>query len=198
MRKLLAVLSLSTAAAGLLCSPSDAATYSYRTVGRQMVVDVNGDIAINEGAILNEWLDRVARPAAIRTNTSITAVVLNSDGGNLAGGIALAQWVRSNNLNTGVSAGGTCASSCSLVWTAGVRRSVAPDARIGVHSASLANARGGASGASSTSGNKIAMQYYQAYGMPSGIIMEMLTTEPGSMYWLSPIDYVAMGVKVSF
>jgi hypothetical protein len=125
-------------------------------------------------------------------------VVLNSDGGNLKGGIALAQWVRNNNLRTGVSAGGTCASSCSLVWTAGIARSVAPDARIGVHSASLVNARGGASGAASTSGNKIAMQYYQAYGMPSGIIMEMLTTAPGEMYWLSPIDYVAMNAKVTW
>ena len=68
----------------------------------------------------------------------MTAMVLDSPGGNIEAAIAFGQDVIERyQLNTGVAAGGICASACSVLWASGVRRSIAPDSRVGVHQASF-------------------------------------------------------------
>ena len=62
----------------------------------------------------------------------------NLPGGNVEAAISFGQdIIEYNQLNTGVAAGGTCASACAILWASGKRRSVAPDSRIGVHQVSL-------------------------------------------------------------
>ena len=73
--------------------------------------------------------------SAIINLTEPVLVVLNSPGGEVDNGLAIARLVYSKNLNT--YAYGQCASMCFVIFAAGHYRSFAPDTPIGVHSASM-------------------------------------------------------------
>ena len=111
-------------------------TYSYRMAGRQIVVNATGEIMPNETELMTQWT--VTLPVAIQ-HTPIAAFVFNSTGGNVLEAKRLAVAIRNGDEhpNTGVAAGGMCASACVLLWAAGAHKSVAADSRVGVHMTSL-------------------------------------------------------------
>jgi hypothetical protein len=77
-------------------------------------------------------------PAAI-LKMPVAAFIFNSPGGNVvaAKGLALMIYNTPDHPNTGVAAGGMCASACVLLWAAGAHKSVAADSGVGVHMTSL-------------------------------------------------------------
>jgi hypothetical protein len=60
-----------------------------------------------------------------------SGVILETPGGRVWESKKLARWIRSNGLDTAVI--GECASACVVAWAGGVRRYIAPDARLGLH-----------------------------------------------------------------
>lgn len=60
-------------------------------------------------------------------------LVLHSPGGVVPEAVRLARRIREAGLSTRVDGGGYCASSCPIVFAAGVRRSASAQAWIGVH-----------------------------------------------------------------
>lgn len=69
---------------------------------------------------------------ALLTSTP-TGLVLDSEGGNVAGGIFLMAQALKNNLRVEVPNGASCVSACVYVLTAGATRTVGPWALVGVH-----------------------------------------------------------------
>jgi hypothetical protein len=63
----------------------------------------------------------------------IRVVSLNSIGGNVRDALAIARWVRANNIRSHVAAGAECSSSCTIIFQGGVVRSAHPTARFLYH-----------------------------------------------------------------
>jgi hypothetical protein len=104
--------------------------YSYRVIGRQIVIDATGEIEMDERDRLAYWLS-----TQNWGHRQAHTIVFDSGGGSMAGGIQMAGIVERYRLNTGVAHGGECASACVMAWSAGVHKSTATDAKIGVHMA---------------------------------------------------------------
>jgi hypothetical protein len=109
---------------------TQAMDYSYRVIGRQIVIDASGQIESDEADRLFNWIS-AQRWGHRRAST----LVFDSRGGVMHGGWEMASVVARFGLNTGVAHGGMCASACVIAWAAGVHKSSATDAQIGVHSA---------------------------------------------------------------
>src|SRR4051812_1826255 len=80
-----------------------------------------GNIALGDDEKLHRFV------AAMPPQTRIWAVVLESDGGNLAEAAKLSSTVRSSGLVTVVFSGKICASACFLVFASGKTRLASPD-----------------------------------------------------------------------
>lgn len=63
----------------------------------------------------------------------VKTVVLNSPGGAVSDALAMGRAIRARGLDTRVERTGLCASSCPLIFAAGVGRTAEPGAAIGVH-----------------------------------------------------------------
>jgi hypothetical protein len=203
LRRLIAGIAL---AAGMLGTwPSQAADYSYRIVGKKLVIDISGRINEDEVQNFNAWKERVVfAHGSVLAAMPLAAFVLNSGGGSVSGALDMAAYVRQMHLDTGVSAGGTCSSSCFTVWAAGSGRTVAPDARIGVHSVTSVSLQQNGQSTTTTvvgdinmDGNRRVADALAAYGTPPGIIAKMTMTPPSGMYWFDTADYMAMHARVT-
>ena len=182
----LKTLVLSVAALVAAAIPASAMDYSYRVIGQTMVVDTNGDIGPHEQETFGRWLKTV--PIHI-TNLPNLAFVLNSNGGNPASAAVIANFIHTNNVNTGVAEGGTCASACAIIWAAGAHKSVSASSRVGVHGTSLG---GMIVGDWTVAIAKLLRQY----GAPATVVAAAATTDPDSIYWLTAQDYADWGVNV--
>jgi hypothetical protein len=80
-----------------------------------------------------------------RRGDYIKTVVLNSPGGSVADALIMGRLIRERKFATEVEAGKYCASSCPLVFAAGIERRAGDRAAIGVHQ--VATAGSAASGA---------------------------------------------------
>jgi hypothetical protein len=179
-------------AAGTVCASSaNAMTYSYRMVGPKIVVDAVGEITPNETELMTQWM--VTLPVAIQ-HTPIAAFVFNSPGGNVLEAKRLAVAIRNadEHPNTGVAAGGMCASACVLLWAAGAHKSVAADSRVGVHMTSLSD------DASQTSLllNGMIGRDLASVGAPASVVAAAVATPGDSIYWLTPADFAAWNVNI--
>lgn len=92
--------------------------------GQQRFLAIEGDIE------LGDWSDFVR---LLRTAPEVSGVLLRSDGGSLDDGLAIAKHVYLKQLDTMVT--GTCHSVCAVMFLAGRRKYLAPDAQVTVHSA---------------------------------------------------------------
>jgi hypothetical protein len=185
------LLAAAVAAAALYAASANAMTYSYRMAGRQIVVNATGEIMPNETELMTQWT--VTLPVAIQ-HTPIAAFVFNSTGGNVLEAKRLAVAIRNGDErpNTGVAAGGMCASACVLLWAAGAHKSVAADSRVGVHMTSLGD------DASQTSLllNGMIGRDLASVGAPASVVAAAVATPGDSIYWLTPADFTAWNVNI--
>jgi hypothetical protein len=179
------------AASALYASSANAMSYSYRMAGQKIVVDAVGEIMPNETELMAHWTRTL--PVAIQ-HAPIAAFVLNSPGGNVmeAKRLAIAIHNADEHPNTGVAAGGMCASACVLLWAAGAHKSVAPDSRVGVHMTSRSD------DASQTSLllNGMVGRDLASVGAPASVVAAAVATPGDSIYWLTPADYAAWNVNI--
>jgi hypothetical protein len=108
-----------------------AATIKQREI---TVGDVHEHWIIIKGMI--EQGDTVGLLSALgETKDRAVTVWLDSPGGNVAEGLAMARMIKSLGMNTYVHSDGKCDSICSIMFLSGKRKMVTASSRVGVHTA---------------------------------------------------------------
>lgn len=69
----------------------------------------------------------------VKTKTFNGWLKLEGPGGNMFAGIEVAEMVQKYGIRTYVGEDGVCASACGLIWTAGAKRDLIGNARVGYH-----------------------------------------------------------------
>jgi hypothetical protein len=124
----------------------------------------------------------------------VSAIRLDSPGGNLLEGSNLAGIVRFGKIATSVISGAKCASACFIVFAAGSPKYANYNASIGVHGASDEGGRETVeAGAATVSMARIVKDL----GVPAPIIGKMVVTPPDSIVWLTPDDLRSMGTTMT-
>lgn len=96
-------------------------------------------------------------------------VVLDSDGGEVAPSVKIAELIRRHNADTRVD--NQCASACVLMFGAGRHRSLSSGARIGVHRSDASEIV-----------NSAISDFMLIYGTPNRIVQAMMTTPHYSIH----------------
>ena len=117
---------------------------------------------------------------------------VDSQGGSVVAGEALASVVNRHRVAVAVGAGDTCASACFLLFAASPVRMAAGTGRVGVHSAAAADGEGLASMAATTA----MARSVSDLGVPAAIVGRLVAAGPGAMAWLSPAELASLGTHV--
>jgi hypothetical protein len=115
---------LAVTALASLAAPANAAHVAIKYIGRIPTVFINGKIEKGDDQTFNKVAARVPNGKAI--------VVLTSPGGLMMPGLIIGEAIRARRFAT--VALDECASTCGLMWLAGVWRGVFEDSAIGFHS----------------------------------------------------------------
>jgi hypothetical protein len=162
---------------------------SFPTKEGKIVLVINGPIAAGDA-------DQVA--ALIKASNDagkfVSAVRLNSPGGNLAEGVKLADIIRTAKIATVVPNGSTCASACFVAFAAGTEKFASNNASVGVHGASE---KDGSETPESSAATIAMARIAKELGVPATILGKMVVTPPTEMIWLSPNDLRAMGATMT-
>jgi hypothetical protein len=129
---------------------------------------------------------------AMPSTDRITALALDSPGGNVLEAETMAEAIVGLHASIFVGEGGECSSACFLLFAAGSRRIVRPDALIGVHSVS----ENGEETMSSMAVTTAMARDLAGLGVPPAIIGKLVQTPPGRATWLTPSDLASMGATV--
>lgn len=122
----------------------------------------------------------------------VIGLLLDSPGGSLIEAETLAGKIRQSNFGVFVPPASECSSACFLLFAAAPRRLTAPDALIGIHSASE-------NGEETTFAMGITTAMARdlgGYGVPDAIVGKLVQTPPGRTTWLLPSDLASMDVKI--
>ncbi len=121
-------------------------------------------------------------------------VQLNSPGGELTSGLAIAEQIKVRGYSTFVRAGEMCASACALAWLAGDSRYMEPASQIGFHAASR---RTGAQSVESGEANALVGAYLGQIGLSSDAIRYITHPSPTEVQWLTIKDAMRLGINVT-
>ena len=153
----------------------------------EVVLDGRGPIVPGDTERLMSALS-----AASRAGRAALALALDSGGGNVAEARQMVAVIQARRLPVVIPPDSQCASACFLLLAASSRRFAAPDALIGVHSAS----QNGAETDTSLAVTTLMARDAAELGVPASIIGKMVETTPGRVEWLDPGDLVLMHVTV--
>ena len=122
----------------------------------------------------------------------VKAVVLSSPGGSVDDVLAMGRLIRARGLDTRVEAKALCASSCPLIFAAGVARKAEPGAAIGVHQVFAAQQPGtpgldGAEGmAQAQRVSAEAQRHLVSMGVDPRVWISAMETPPQEMFYFTP------------
>ena len=109
-----------------------------------VIVAADGDIAESTPEIFEKLIESYST-----TSPQDTTIVLNSPGGSLLGGLRFGEIIRRNSFNTHIGViksntnsgylmhEGMCASACAYAYLGGMRRSMSPESKYGLHQISI-------------------------------------------------------------
>jgi hypothetical protein len=141
---------------------------------------VSGDINLgDEDKLFNVLKYRYAK----KLDTKY--IVLNSAGGSTLPAYRMALLINKAGIITVVDQNAECASSCVLLWAAGVERYYWGSSRIGVHSVSI---EGGQENGSTMASTTEMARVLKELGAPPSVVGKLVTTGPDDIAWLSPQD----------
>jgi hypothetical protein len=152
----------------LMVSNANAAEVWEKKISGVRTVFVRGDIVPEDYEQFHKLTNKL--PAG-------TPVVLNSNGGKLAAGVKIGEFIRLKRFRS--IALDTCASVCALMWLAGTPRFVFSDAAVGFHSAYKED------GSVTGGGNAIIGAYLAKLGFKYETIYYLTQTAPKEMEWLN-------------
>jgi hypothetical protein len=118
--------------------------------------------------------------------------MLESEGGNVVAALRMAHIIRDLQVSTLVP--DECASACFWLFAAGRHRIVGQDAKIGVHSESIANGETDMTLADTTRDIRRAAA---EWSIPERIVGKLVMTPPEQMAWLDRADLKAMNVTIA-
>lgn len=147
-----------------------------------VVVSVAGKIEHGDTDRLEALLDGL-----VRAGITVHAVALNSPGGYLIEGLAMADLVRERRMTT--LAWDTCASACFVVYAAGAKKLATPMARLGVHTAYEPG------GTTSGKATRTMADACRRFGVPSSVLAKMAKTRAPDIAWITRREARAMGVR---
>ncbi len=166
--------------------PARAMQFSQESASQtELFLVGRGPIVSGDAERLNKALTLV--PAGTR----ILALALDSPGGLVTEGELLSSLIKNRSLPVAIAADRQCVSACFLLFAAAPRKYVASNALVGVHSASENGQENETTMAVSVQMARIAT----GLGVPPAIVGKMVATKPGSVAWLTPADFTAMGAK---
>jgi ATP-dependent protease ClpP protease subunit len=167
-----------------LATPATAATIELIADDQRIpLISIVGTIKLGDEAKFVE----------LALGLSSAAVILSSDGGNVAAAIHIGQAVRLKGFATAVPDAGLCASACALIWLAGKPRFMGASTQIGFHAA--ADFSGGTPQEKGAP-NAIIGAYLSSLGLGSNAIYYMTSASPQTMEWMSADEARALGIDV--
>lgn len=171
-------------------SESTAATLTTLLTDKGAMIALKGDIAIGDAEALQ------ARFRATEANGhAIRGLLLDSPGGNLVGGLALARLVRARpGLQTTVGYGATCASACFLVFAAGETKFADYGSFVGIHGAAD---KSGQVTEDAMAATRAMARFSVEVGVPALIAQKLIDTPPDTIVWLNAADLRSMGVTMA-
>lgn len=140
---------------------------------------IQGPITKGDGRKFYELAERYSR----------ASVALDSPGGNVMEALSIGSEIRLRGFTTFVAGGKMqCYSACALIWIAGVRRYMMPDARIGVHAAyEMVNSEDGTDKARESGvGNAQIGAYLNELGLSAKAIGFFTVSAPDSFEFITP------------
>jgi hypothetical protein len=167
---------------GLLTAKAAGISVEHPWSGKPPVVAIVGEIKPDDGAHFSSLV--AGLPSAI--------VGLSSPGGNLWASIQIGETIREKRFTTIVPDKKTCASSCALIWLAGVRRYVWETASIGFHGAFDRRTM-----EVSGPGNAFVGAYLNKLGLPYEAMVYMTAASPTNMQWLHSDDAKRLGIAAN-
>jgi len=159
----------------------------------------HGD-AFAEGTITPGTADAFAAFLAADRGKAVTEIVLHSPGGSVTDATAMAHLIREARLDTRILPDGYCASSCPLVFAAGVRRVADATSWIGVHQVfALTTAFGsladGMEQAQMVSAD--AQDLLQSFGVDPLVWTRAMGTPKEKLYLFTPEELVKLKLATS-
>lgn len=121
----------------------------------------------------------------------VKTVVLSSPGGSVADALSMGRLIRERKLDTRVEAKALCASSCPLIFAAGVKRTAQAGAAIGVHQVFAAHQPGmarldGAEGmAQAQRVSAEAQRHLVSMGVDPRVWISAMETPPQEMFYFT-------------
>jgi len=150
--------------------------------GSQDYILILGEITRETQTSFMEALSRAPR----------ARIVLEGPGGQVIPALDIGRTIRERRLTTLIPERGTCASSCGLIWLAGLPRDLASSAAVGFHAAAAVSPSGRRS--VSAPANAIIGGYLRELGFGDEAIFEMTRAPPRGMNWFGPARLAALGV----
>jgi len=149
----------------------------------------NGTVKINNEITLQD----AVYVANYRVHHDLTRLLLNSPGGNFQAALMLMDMVRADRTATRVPTGGTCASSCALIFLAGTQKSIGASAKVGLHGPYTETWWGDTKPMEPRS-----MEVWaHTVGLPVGWVQRALTYRTDEMWWLTRGELAQLSV-ISF
>jgi len=105
-------------------------------LAEKMTFELVGDGQLRATGTIQPGTSRIFAAEIEKRGVYIKTIVLNSPGGSVTDALEMGRLIRKKNFATQVEAGRYCASSCPLVFAAGVERRAGEKAVIGVHQVS--------------------------------------------------------------
>jgi hypothetical protein len=144
------------------------------------------DYIVVRGRILHGDDEKFA--SSLRPETRV--VRLFSPGGQIVASLKIGRNVRLQGLETMIE--GQCDSGCAYIWMAGAPRRMAPDRRIGLHSAGTTLESGWRM--RTDEGNRFLFQYLHWLNIPVRVMDLINQAEPHSMRYVDLAEAVELGL----
>ena len=165
----------------LLATPAAAAEFTHRQ-------QANGPDVIAISGVIYPGDDK--KFLEITWSLTNAIVILNSRGGNLNEAAIIGRRIRSHNWETRVRNGAVCNSACTLIWVAGVPRSLDLQARLGFHSAATPLKPP----TRSEAGNRAWAAYLAEMGVPQQLIDLQPKADPCCLKYVDHAQAKAWGL----
>jgi hypothetical protein len=167
---------------------ANAAEITYQTGSRDAVgqINISGDIEKGDAVKFEDIVKTMPEKVAI--------IVLASPGGTLVDGLEIGISIRNHGFLTIID-GALCASTCSLVWLAGVERYAGANSEIGFHAIYV---RAGDAANVSSNGNAVVGAYVAQLGFSYKTAAYVTTAQPDDMRWLKWGDKDLSGIAYTY
>lgn len=151
--------------------------------------------AFADGTIVPGTADELDSFLGSDAAAGVTELVLHSPGGSVTDAFAMAKLLREKALSTRILADGYCASSCPILFAAGVERVAAPTSWIGVHQVFALSNGLGTLADGMDQGQRVsaeAQTLLDEFGVDPKVWVHAMQTPHDSLYLFTPEELIEL------